>query len=174
MADDLTALALAAAGGDRAALAAFVRAGQSDVWRLARHLTDGDAADDVTQDTFLRAIAALPGYRGEALARVWLLAIARRAAADHLRAVARRRRLADRVRAARTAAAPDPTGAVTVDLLIGGLDPDRRSAFVLTQVLGLSYEEAAVVCGCPVGTIRSRVARARADLLRATAGRAVS
>jgi RNA polymerase sigma-70 factor (ECF subfamily) len=44
---------------------------------------------------------------------------------------------------------------------------ERREAFVATQVLGLSYEEAAVVCGCLVGTIRSRVARARADLVAA-------
>jgi RNA polymerase sigma-70 factor (ECF subfamily) len=45
------------------------------------------------------------------------------------------------------------------------LDADRHSAFVLTQVLGLSYAETAAVCACPVGTIRSRVARARADLV---------
>ncbi|MGH9034928.1 MAG: sigma factor-like helix-turn-helix DNA-binding protein, partial [Acidimicrobiia bacterium] len=49
--------------------------------------------------------------------------------------------------------------------LLAGLDPDRRQAFVLTQVLGLSYGETAAVCDCPVGTIRSRVARARADLI---------
>lgn len=51
--------------------------------------------------------------------------------------------------------------------LVDSLDPDRRSAFVLTQVIGLSYEEAAAVVGCPIGTIRSRVARARADLVEA-------
>jgi RNA polymerase sigma-70 factor (ECF subfamily) len=45
------------------------------------------------------------------------------------------------------------------------LDPDRKAAFVMTQVLGLSYAEAAEACGCPVGTIRSRVARAREDLV---------
>jgi RNA polymerase sigma-70 factor (ECF subfamily) len=49
--------------------------------------------------------------------------------------------------------------------LIKTLDDDRREAFVLTQHLGLSYAEAANVCDCPVGTIRSRVARARNDLL---------
>ena len=52
-----------------------------------------------------------------------------------------------------------------VDDLLDVLDPDRREAFVLTQLVGLSYEEAAAVVGCPIGTIRSRVARARADLL---------
>ena len=51
--------------------------------------------------------------------------------------------------------------------LVDDLDADRREAFVLTQVLDLSYAEAAEVCGCPVGTIRSRVARAREDLITA-------
>lgn len=51
--------------------------------------------------------------------------------------------------------------------LVAALDPDRRVAFVLTQVLGLSYHEAAAACDCPIGTIRSRVARARQDLMSA-------
>ncbi|MGH9193912.1 MAG: sigma factor-like helix-turn-helix DNA-binding protein, partial [Acidimicrobiales bacterium] len=46
------------------------------------------------------------------------------------------------------------------------LDPDRRTAFVLTQLLGFDYAGAAAVCGCPVGTIRSRVSRARDQLIR--------
>jgi RNA polymerase sigma-70 factor (ECF subfamily) len=49
--------------------------------------------------------------------------------------------------------------------LLTRLAPDRREAFVLTQLLGLPYAVAAEVAGCPVGTIRSRVARARADLI---------
>ena len=56
---------------------------------------------------------------------------------------------------------------VEVRMLLDGLDPDRRDALVLTQVLGLSYDEAAEVCGCPLGTIRSRVARARDELIAA-------
>nr|WP_249068706.1 sigma factor-like helix-turn-helix DNA-binding protein [Modestobacter muralis] len=47
------------------------------------------------------------------------------------------------------------------------MDPERREAFVLTQLIGLPYAEAAEVVGCPIGTIRSRVARARADLVEA-------
>ena len=57
-------------------------------------------------------------------------------------------------------------------MAIDGLEPDRRTAFVLTQVLGLSYAEAAEVCGCPVGTIRSRVARARDDFIGAISAEA--
>ena len=51
--------------------------------------------------------------------------------------------------------------------LLDGLAADRREAFALTQVVGLSYEEAAEVISCPIGTVRSRVARARSDLLAA-------
>ena len=54
-----------------------------------------------------------------------------------------------------------------VRLLLDGLAPQRREALMLTQVLGLSYAEAAEISGCPVGTIRSRVARAREDLTAA-------
>ena len=60
--------------------------------------------------------------------------------------------------------APDAGSQAVVAQLIAALDPDRRAAFVLTQLLGCSYAEAAAVCECPIGTIRSRVARAREDL----------
>ncbi len=56
---------------------------------------------------------------------------------------------------------------MVLDALVDGLDDDRRAAFVLTQVLGLQYAEAAEVLGCPIGTVRSRVARARLDLVAA-------
>lgn len=62
-------------------------------------------------------------------------------------------------------AQPDPSEELALQALLKSLDPDRREAFVLTQLLGLTYEEAAQVCGCPVGTIRSRVARARTKLI---------
>ena len=62
---------------------------------------------------------------------------------------------------------------VELDEAIWRLSADRREAFVLTQVTGLSYAEAAEVCGVPIGTIRSRVARARADLLDEIAGHQV-
>jgi RNA polymerase sigma-70 factor (ECF subfamily) len=53
------------------------------------------------------------------------------------------------------------------------LEPQRRAAFVLTQILGYSYDQAAIACGVPTGTIRSRVARARADLAAEVGKRAV-
>lgn len=161
--DEATQLALAARGGDRTALGAFIRSTQPEVWRLCAHLVARDQADDLTQETYLRAIPALAGYRGESSARTWLLAIARRVAADAIRRSGRRRRLLGRLAAAPATTASVPS--TPVDLLLAGLDPDRRSAFVLTQLLGLTYAEAAAVCGCPVGTIRSRVARARDQLV---------
>jgi len=54
---------------------------------------------------------------------------------------------------------------VALHALLDELDPDRRLAFVLTQILGYSYAEAADICECPIGTIRSRVARAREALV---------
>jgi RNA polymerase sigma-70 factor (ECF subfamily) len=165
-ADDLTPLALAARDGDRVALAAFVRASQAEVWRLCAHLTDRDAADDVTQDAYMRALGSLPSFRGDSSARTWLLTIAHRACADHIRRVQRRRRLLGALHDRRpSAVAPAQDGAVELDLLLSTLDGDRRTAFVLTQLLGLEYQEAAEVAGVPVGTIRSRVARARAQLI---------
>jgi RNA polymerase sigma-70 factor (ECF subfamily) len=167
--DQVTEWALAAGGGDRAAQAAFVRATQAEVWRFAAALVDPDSADDLTQETYLRAFRALPAFEGRASARTWLLGIARRACADHLRTVVRRRRLAERLaaQAATDRAYPDPAGQLGAADLVRRLPAERRCAFVLTQLLGLSYAEAADVEGVPVGTIRSRVARARGDLIDA-------
>jgi len=164
--DDLSLMARAAAAGDRIALADLVAATQADVWRLCAHLVDRDGADDLTQETYLRAIPALARFRGDSSLRTWLLQIARHTCADEIRRRRRGRALLDRVRGVQQPG-PAAGGSVELDDLVARLDPDRRAAFVLTQVLGLSYLEAAEVCGCPVGTIRSRVARARTDLVEA-------
>ena len=87
----MTRLARAAGSGDRAALAALVRATQADVWRLCAHLVDPGAADDLTQETYLRAMRPLAGFRGDASARTWLLGIARRTCADAIRSRVRGR-----------------------------------------------------------------------------------
>ncbi len=168
MDDDLTRLLLAARDGDRLALGAAIREAQADVWRMARHLVGPEDADDVTQDTFVRAWRALPAYRAEASGRAWLLSIARRACADAVRRRVRQRRLSTRLteRATLTSTStPDAAGSHALEALLDTLEPDRREAFVLTQVAGCSYADAAEICGVPVGTIRSRVARAREDLV---------
>lgn len=159
---DNTALLVAAQGGDATAVAAWIRASQTEVWRLCAHLVGREDADDLTQEVFLRALRALPAFRADSSARTWLLVIARRTCADAIR-----RRTRERRHAAAQAVAErmeDGSGYADVAALLDGLDADRRLAFVLTQMVGLSYAEAAEVCGCPIGSIRSRVARARAEL----------
>ena len=172
--DELTALALAAADGDRVAMTAFVRSTQPEVWRVCARLGDRDAADDLTQEVYLRALPALARFRADASARTWLLQITRHVCADHVRRSTRRRALLDRLvqrTTDRDCVEAPRTGELEIDEAIADLAAERREAFVLTQVAGLSYAEAADVCGVPIGTIRSRVARARADLLGALAER---
>jgi RNA polymerase sigma-70 factor, ECF subfamily len=164
--DELSELALRAARGDRIALSDLVRATQADVWRLCAHLVDRASADDLTQEAYARAIAALPRFRGESPVRLWLIGIARHVCVDEVRRRGRRRRILGQARLP-AVVSPDPSGAADLDALLDELDPDQRAAFVATQVLGLRYAEAAEALGCPVGTIRSRVARAREALITA-------
>lgn len=167
--DELTRLATRARDGDRAALDAFVRMSQADVWRLCAHLVGRDHADDLTQSTFLRAWKSLPRFRADSSARTWLLSIARRVCADHIRAAVRWRRATARLQPP-AETTPDPSGTHDLELAVAALHPDRRAAFVLTQMLGLAYHDAAEILECPIGTVRSRVARAREDLIAAVDG----
>lgn len=173
--DEVTRWALAAGRGDADAAAAFIRATQRQVRRFLHHLAAPGELDDLTQETYLRALRSLPGFGGRSSARTWLYTIARRVAIDHVRAAMVRPRLAGvedwqaAADAATTADRPRFEDDLALRDLLGGLSPERREAFVATQVLGLPYAEAAEVCGCPVGTIRSRVARAREDLVAALA-----
>jgi len=174
MDDELLRTAADAATGDPRAAASLVRQTQSDVWRLCAALGDRDSADDLTQETYLRAFGALHRFEGRSSVRTWLLSIARRVCADAIRS-RRRRRLtlvrdpADLENLAAPGTADPGAEHVAVADLLARLDGDRREAFVLTQLLGLPYAEAAEIAGCPVGTIRSRVARARGDLVEALA-----
>jgi RNA polymerase sigma-70 factor, ECF subfamily len=164
--DEVTSWAMCAKDGDPVAEAAFIRATQAEVWRLCAAIVDSGSADDLAQEVYLRAFRALPAFEARSSARTWLLGIARRTCADHLRVVVRRRRLEQRLAAEAMVATPtaQPSDGYGPADLIASLPAERRSAFVLTQLLGLSYAEAAEVEGVPIGTIRSRVARARVDL----------
>ena len=162
----ITQLALSAGHGDKAALTEFIKLTQSDVWRLLAHLASPEEADDLTQETYLRVISALPRFKGRSTAKTWLITLARRVWIDSIRH--------DKARPAKAAVAYEDVQHATtgewsdlVDarLILSGLPPERREALVLTQVLGYTYEEAAKISGCRVGTIRSRVARARKDIL---------
>jgi len=176
--DELTRLALEARDGDGEALDAFIRRTQADVWRFCARLTDHQRADDLVQETFLRAWRSLPSFRGDSLARTWLLGVASHVVADHVRRNARRNRLltvagmqsiavADPDLVQRVGNEADRSEVFATSDLLNNLDFDQRCAFVLTQVIGCSYAETAEIIGVPVGTVRSRVARARGHLVEA-------
>ena len=81
----VTQLALKAGRGDRQALDEFISATHKDVWRLLAHLSSPDTADDLTQETFLRVLGALPRFAARSSARTWILSLARRTWVDSIR-----------------------------------------------------------------------------------------
>ena len=167
---DLTSLALRARDGDRLAETAFIRRTMPDVARFCAHMVGPESADDAAQATYIRALGALHAFRGESSAKTWLIGVSRNVCLDELRSRGRRRRVIDRLESQRVTSSVHDLHGTDADHLadaIRDLDPERREAFVLTQVLGYSYEEAAAVADCPVGTIRSRVSRARGHLVEA-------
>lgn len=179
--EQVTAWALAAGRGDEDAMRRFVEATHGDVRRFVGHLVaeSGPGVEDLAQETYLRALSSLPRFAGRSCARTWLLSIARRVVVDRYRHDAARPRLSgaadwlDAAERRQPAGLPGFDEGVALLDLLGGLDHDRREAFVLTQVLCLPYAEAARRAGCPIGTVRSRVARAREELsvmLRAADG----
>ena len=162
---DLGFLLEAASEGDNRAAASFVELTQGAVWRMCRALGSGDDTDDLVQETYLRALRA-SGSRGrDGNVMAWLLTISRRTCADAVRERQRQRRIHHRV--VQLFPRDRPPETTHLGVLLDTLDETRREAFVLTQIAGLSYDEAADISGCPVGTIRSRVARARRDLMDA-------
>ncbi|WP_391858302.1 sigma-70 family RNA polymerase sigma factor [Streptomyces silvisoli] len=172
--ESTTALALAARDGDPDAVERFVRATRQDVLRYVAHLSaDPQAADDLTQETYLRVLRSLPRFEGRSSARTWLLSIARRTVIDRFRFAAARPRLSDTADWQLAAELAQPRGlpgfeeGIALAELLDELPDERREAFVLTGLLGLPYAEAAAATGCPVGTVRSRVARARTSLIDA-------
>lgn len=166
--DRLTRLLLDAQGGDRRALEQFVAETEHDVRVLCRYLGDSDNHDDLAQEAYERAFRSLHRYRADGPAKHWLLTIARRACVDATRKRSRRRAMRRQLvdeHGADTIESPNDAFRAEWTELLDTLDPDRRAAFVITQINGLRYDEAADVLGVPIGTIRSRVARAREQLI---------
>jgi len=160
----------AARTGDETAFAALVRRYQGLVFAVAhRLLGDRDAAEDITQETFIRAYLSLDRFRGTNF-RAWVLLIAHNAALDYLRAVRRHPHLPlerapeQRSETGVTLQVEQQGLVAALEAALAALPLEQRTVVVLVDVEGLSYEEAAEVLGVPVGTVKSRLARARVRL----------
>jgi RNA polymerase sigma-70 factor (ECF subfamily) len=145
----------------------FVGLSYNDVRRLCAHLVDEASANDLAQEAYLRIVRGLPRFRADSSARTWMLSIAHHVCMDDLRSRTRSRRLGARlpVEAAGRAVEPDHSESVCLADLLARLSPERRAAFVLSQIFGLSYADVAAILGCAPGTVASRVARARSTLV---------
>jgi len=164
--------------GDKRAFELLVLKYQRKIMRLlSRLIHDPAEAEDVAQDAFIKAYRAIPQFRGESAFYTWLYRIAVNTAKNHL--VARRRRPSgsaqyenddgetfdetDNLSDINTpeAAFASREIADTVNRAIEALPEELRTAIVLREIEGLSYEEIAQSMGCPIGTVRSRIFRAR-------------
>ena len=164
---------------DAAGFADLVRTHGGAVFGFAfRRVGDRGIAEDLAQETFLRAWRSLGGYRGEASIRGWLLAIAANVVRDWARRA--RRRPAETLEASFPDAATSSTdpaaraeGAEAIERLraaLAVLSPRRHEMFLLRERDGLSYKEIAVALGVPIGSVMSGLARARERLIEAMEG----
>lgn len=165
---DDAALVRAARHGDREAFMQLVRVHQAGVRAFAHGLLgDRVLAEDIAQEAFLRAWRGLGAFRGDAAFATWLYAIARRVALEEVRRPAVRTVPVEEAAALADWRVGDPVLRGDLERALGALEPAQREAFLLVVVLGLSYQEAGGMTGCPAGTVASRVFRARARLAAA-------
>ena len=179
MADNVTdqELVTRVQGGDKAAFDLLVLKYQNKVVNLvSRYVHDSAEVYDVAQEAFIKAYRALPNFRGDSAFYTWLYRISINTAKNHLVAMGRRPPGTDidAEEAEQYAGGGDlkehdtPEGLLqkdeierTVVSTIEQLPEDLRTAITLRELEGLSYEEIAEAMGCPVGTVRSRIFRAR-------------
>jgi RNA polymerase sigma-70 factor, ECF subfamily len=163
--------------GDKSAFNLLVLKYQHRVLKLvSRFVNDATEAEDVAQEAFIKAYRALPSFRGDSAFYTWLYRIAINTAKNAL--VSNRRRPVDfdldlqdpdqYERQARLREGDTPEGVLlteeirlVVERALEQLPEDLRTAIVLRELEGLSYEEIAEAMDCPVGTVRSRIFRAR-------------
>lgn len=163
--------------GDKSAFDLLVRKYQHRITHLvARYVHDPHEAQDVTQEAFIKAYRGLKNFRGESAFYTWLYRIAINTSKNHLVTMSRKisdtgidaadAEQFDTGTALRETATPDRE-LVTVEIAntvkrsIEALPEDLRTAIMLREFEGLSYEEIATTMDCPIGTVRSRIFRAR-------------
>ena len=167
-----------AQGGDQQAFDVLVRKYQRKLGRLlSRFIRDAAEVEDVTQEAFIKAYRALPSFRGESAFYTWLYRIGINTAKNYLVAQGRRAPTStgfdseeaetfedgDQLRDINTPESVLHSKQIgeTVDAAMEALPEELRTAIVLREIEGLSYEEIAQVMNCPIGTVRSRIFRAR-------------
>lgn len=159
-------LIAAARSGDLHSFETLVRRYQSSVYRFVVHLTsDPSLAEDITQETFVKAFRSLRRYRGESRFTTWLFTIARNCTVDDARAAARRARLSQNIQHDRVATTSDSSGAFELREAIADLPAELAEPLLLIDLFGFSYAEVAALSDAPEGTIKSRVHRARRRLI---------
>jgi RNA polymerase sigma-70 factor (ECF subfamily) len=167
-----------AQAGDKHAFELLVVKYQRKVARLlSRFIRDQSEVEDVTQEALIKAYRALPAFRGDSAFYTWLYRIAVNTAKNHLVARGRRAPTSTEFDAEEAEGFEDAgqlrdthtpesllqskqTGE-TINAAMDALPDDLRSAIVLREIEGLSYEEIAEAMSCPIGTVRSRIFRAR-------------
>jgi len=164
--------------GDKQAYELLVAKYQRRITRLlSRIIRDPSDIEDVAQEAFIKAYRALPGFRGESAFYTWLYRIAINTAKNHFAAQSRRGATQstadpedaenfDDALALRDVATPDAVllskqVGEAVNQAIERLPDDLKTAIVLRELEGMSYDEIAAAMNCPVGTVRSRIFRAR-------------
>ncbi len=167
-----------AVAGDLEAFETLVRRYRPIVFRVAARIVGQSDADDVTQDTFLRAFHRLPQFRADSPFRAWLLRIAHNAALDALA----RRRAPVREPAEEDVVvgrAPERTPAEELEvserrrrlaLKLEQVPAAHRTVLVLRDLEGLSYEEIAQITASPLGSVKGRLFRARRELIEILRG----
>jgi RNA polymerase sigma-70 factor, ECF subfamily len=171
-------LVLRAQQGEKRAYELLVMKYQRKLGRLlSRFVRDPAEVEDVTQEAFIKAYRALPSFRGDSAFYTWLYRIAINTAKNYLVAMGRRAPTstgldledaenledADQLRDTSTPESElqGKEIAATVNKAMDALPEDLRTAITLREIEGLSYEEIASVMNCPIGTVRSRIFRAR-------------
>lgn len=164
--------------GDKRAFELLVEKYQRRLLRLlSRMVRDQDEVDDIAQETFIKAYRALPNFRGDAAFYTWLYRIGVNTAKNYL--ATRKRAMPtisdqamgeddepDERLAAQDISTPESEllskqVAIAVNQVVEALPEELRTAITLREMEGLSYEEIAELMGCPIGTVRSRIFRAR-------------